>query len=80
VTVVLPDSLASSAKSLAERDNIPLDQFVTLAVAEKVSALMAEDYLRTRAAHGDRDQFLKVLDRAADAEPAPEDRLPVPPQ
>src|SRR5581483_12192710 len=39
ITLTLPPSLHERAKALAERDHISLDQFVALAVAEKLSAL-----------------------------------------
>ena len=75
ITLTLPPSLHDQAKALAERERVPLDQLVTLALAEKVSALMAEEYLRGRAARGDRVRFEQVLGKVPDAEPAPEDRL-----
>lgn len=75
ITLTLPPSLYEQVKALAERDRIPLDQFVALAVAEKLSALLTEDYLKARAARGDRARFEQVLAKVPDAEPAPEDRL-----
>jgi len=37
-----------------------IDQFVALALGEKMSALMNEDYLLQRAKRGQRDKFLAV--------------------
>jgi hypothetical protein len=51
------------------------DQFVALALGEKLSALMTEDYLGQRAQRGQRDKFLAVLDAAADVEPILGDEL-----
>lgn len=45
VSVHIPESLQSAVRELAERDHISIDQFISLAIAEKVSALMTEDYL-----------------------------------
>ncbi|MCB0162394.1 MAG: toxin-antitoxin system HicB family antitoxin, partial [Caldilineaceae bacterium] len=36
----LPDSLHDQVRELARQDNVSINQFITLAVAEKVSALL----------------------------------------
>lgn len=55
-----------------------MNQFIALAVAEKVSALMTVDYLEQRAKRGSLKDFDTVLDkiRASDALPDEADRLP----
>ena len=40
----IPDSLAGYAKELAREDNVSLNQFIVLALAEKVSALKTETF------------------------------------
>src|SRR4051794_11227712 len=50
----LPDSLHERARELAEKENISINQLVTLALAEKVSALMTEEYLGERARRGSK--------------------------
>jgi hypothetical protein len=50
-------------------------QIITLAVAEKVSALMTEEYLGERARRGDREKFQRTLAEAADVKPEEQDRL-----
>jgi hypothetical protein len=74
----LPDSLHNQVRELARRDHISINQFITLAVSEKVSALMTVEYLKERASRGDRAEFERVLDKIARAgrEPLPDDRLP----
>ena len=76
LSVRLPDSLHLQLKQLAEQEGVSINQLVTLAVAEKVTALRTEDYLLERAARGSREAFLAVLDKAPKVEPAPEDRIP----
>lgn len=75
ITLTLPPSLYEQVRALAEKDNIPLDQFIALAVAEKASALLTADYLTARAARGDRSRFEQVLAKVPDIAPVPEDRL-----
>lgn len=65
----LPDSLHERARALAERDNTSLNQFITLAVAEKISALETSNFFRERAARGDLGKLSEILDRVPDAEP-----------
>lgn len=74
----LPDSLHNQVRVLANRDNVSINQFVALAVAEKISALLTVDYLEQRAKRGSREKFDVVLDkiRASDAQPDEADRLP----
>jgi len=43
----LPESLYAHAKLLAERDQASLNQFITVAVAEKVSALQTAEFLHS---------------------------------
>ena len=74
--IQLPDSLYKMLQQLAEQDGISLDQFITLAVAEKISALTTEVYLQERASRGDRSKYEAVLATVPDVEPEPYDPLP----
>ncbi len=50
----LPESLHKQVKALAKQEGVSINQFVTTALAEELSALMTQDYLRARAERGDR--------------------------
>ena len=76
LNVQLPDSLYRSLQELAEQDGISIDHFVTVAVAEKISALTTESYLQERAKQGSRDKYMAILAKVPDIEPEPDDRLP----
>jgi predicted transcriptional regulator len=69
----LPDSLHRKVRELAAKDDISINQFVATAVAEKMSALLTEDYLAQRAARGSRGAFERVLRRVPDRPPIPGD-------
>jgi hypothetical protein len=75
LSVRLPDSLHRQVKELASRDGISINQFVATAVAEKMSALMTEDYLRERAARGSRAKYEAALAQVPDVEPDERDRI-----
>jgi hypothetical protein len=51
------------------------NQFINLALAEKISALMTEEYLAERASRGSRDKFERAMQNVADVEPAERDRI-----
>lgn len=71
----LPDSLHAQVRELARAEGVSINQFLALAAAEKVSALLTADYLRERGAHGDRAAFEAVLDRVPSEEPDAADRI-----
>jgi hypothetical protein len=76
VQVQIPDSLHKSLYDLASRDGISIDQFISTAIAEKLSALMTENYLIERAKRGDRTKYEAILSKVPDIEPEAYDRLP----
>ena len=49
ISLRLPDSLHKQVRRLAEKESVSINQLITLALAEKISALMTEDYLEERA-------------------------------
>ena len=71
----LPDSLHEQVKLFAKKDGISINQFVSSAVAEKMSALLTEEYLKERASRGSKDAFLKAMDKIQDKEPESRDKL-----
>jgi hypothetical protein len=76
VQVQIPDSLHKSLSDLADRDGISIDQFISIAIAEKLSALMTENYLKDRAGRGDRAKYEAILAKVPDVEPEEYDRMP----
>jgi predicted DNA-binding ribbon-helix-helix protein len=75
ISVRLPESLHKALRELAEQENVSMNQFITLALAEKISALMTEEHLAERARRGSRDKFERAMRNVADVEPADRDRI-----
>jgi hypothetical protein len=75
VQVQIPDSLHKSLSDLAGRDGISIDQFISTAIAEKLSALMTENYLKDRAGRGNRTKYEEILSKVPDVEPEEYDRI-----
>jgi hypothetical protein len=61
VALRLPDSLHQYAKQLAANDDASLNQFIVMAVAEKVSAFKTEAFFQQRAALSSREKAETVL-------------------
>lgn len=75
VSLRLPNSLHRGVKDLAKREGVSMNQIIATAVAEKLSALMTEDYLEARARRGSRERFEAVLAKVPEVEPEERDRL-----
>lgn len=75
LSIRLPESLHKQVKELAENEGISMNQFIALAVAEKMSALMTVEYLEGRARRGNREKFDAVLKKVPEARSEEYDRL-----
>ncbi|MFA7506520.1 MAG: toxin-antitoxin system HicB family antitoxin [Burkholderiaceae bacterium] len=72
----LPQSLKETATRLAMEDGVSLNQWIVSAVAQKIGAVeTADDFLKARAGTTKRGDLTKLLDRAPDVPPAPEDAI-----
>jgi hypothetical protein len=72
----LPESLHEMARKLAKEEKISINHLITLALAEKLSALRTEEYFKERAKGSSRAKFERAMSRVAKAKPAEYDRLP----
>lgn len=76
VTIELPNYLHRALEDLAAQEGVSVSHLLTLAAAEKMSALMTVDYLRQEAALGTQEGFEKFLRAVPDIEPDnPLDRI-----
>jgi len=75
ISVQLPNSLRMKLTEVARQEGVSVDQLVASAVAEKLSALMSDDYLHKRAARSSQDAFEQALSEIPDVEPEDYDRL-----
>jgi uncharacterized protein (DUF1778 family) len=71
----LPDSLHEEIKILAKKEGISINQFISSAVAEKMSALLTESYLIERASKGSEKSFLNAMSKVPDVEPNNDDKI-----
>ena len=71
----LPDSIHRHIKEVARKEGVSINQFISSAVAEKISALMTEDYLEARAKRAKKGDFRKILAHVPDRPPLAGDEL-----
>ena len=64
VALRLQPSLLDEARRVSETEGIALNQFINVAVAEKLSALRTEEYFRERGQRGSVERAKRLLKRA----------------
>ena len=75
LTVRLPNSLHTKIRELVKAEGLSVNQFMVTAAAEKMAAILAEDYLAQEAKQGKRADFEKVLKTVPHVKPAEYDRI-----
>jgi hypothetical protein len=71
----LPESIHRHIRVIAKKERVSINQFISSAVSEKISALMTEEYLETRAKKAKRGDFRKILAKVPSRKPLPGDEL-----
>ena len=69
VALRLQASLLDEARRVSEAERVALNQFINVAVAEKLSALRTEDYFRERGQRGNVVKAKRLLKRAGRGKP-----------
>ncbi len=76
LSIRLPNSIHQHAKRLARDEGVSVNQLVSSALAEKLSALDAQRYLSERAERGKKVDIDAILPEITLVEPEPHDRIP----
>jgi hypothetical protein len=71
----LPQSIHRHIRDIAKREGVSINQFISSAVSEKVSALMTEDYLKARAKRAKKADFKKILANVPSRQPLAGDEI-----
>jgi hypothetical protein len=71
----LPKSLKENVAKVAKRDGTSINQFIAIAVAEKISALETEKFFAERAKNADMEAFRTIIFRPGGEPPRPGDEL-----
>ena len=71
----LPDSIHRHIREIAKCEGVSINQFISTAVSEKVSAILTEEYLSSRAGRAKEGALKSILDEVPARPPLPEDQL-----
>jgi hypothetical protein len=71
----LPLSLKAAVEKLAKQDGTSVNQFVVVAVAEKLSAMATADQIAARRAGADLQAFDRIMNRDGGEPPRSDDLL-----
>lgn len=69
VALRLQESLLEEARRVSETEGVALNQFINVAVAEKLSALRTEEFFRERGQRGNVGKAKRILKRAGRGNP-----------
>lgn len=72
----VPDYLAKQAFAVAEREKVPLDQIIALALSAQLAAWKGSDDMATRAKRANLADFDRIMAKVPDGPPMPGDELP----
>ncbi len=71
----IPNSLHRHMKDIAKNDGVSINQFISSAVSEKVSALTVQEYFEVRAKRSSRSRFERALSRIPHTTPDANDKF-----
>jgi hypothetical protein len=81
VALRLQSSLLEEARKVSQNEGVALNQFINVAVAEKLSALRTQEYFRERSGRADLTKTRRILKRAGKGKPpVPGDEAELPPR
>lgn len=72
----LPRSIRAGVERASKRDGVSINQFVSIAVAEKLAMLEAETYFTERLARADLGAFDRLMARTSGEAPREGDEKP----
>lgn len=72
----VPHYLAKQAFAIAEREKVPVDQIVALALSAQLAAWKGSDDMVTRAKRANLADFDRIMAKVPDVPPMPGDELP----
>lgn len=75
LTIPLPKGLARELRECAAREGVTVDQLLSAAAGEKLSAMLTIEHLRVRARRANRADFVAFLNGSPEVPPLPGDEL-----
>ena len=69
LSIRIPDSIHEIVKQISKDDNISINQFISSAITEKVTAMETENYLSQRSLLGNKKTFTDILKKVPKIKP-----------
>ncbi len=74
----LPRSIREGVERMSKQDGVSINQFVSIAVAEKLAMMQAQVYFAERGARANVTEFTALMQRSGGAPPREGDELAMP--
>ncbi len=71
----LPESIHRHIRDIAKAEGVSINQLISSAITEKISAVMTEDYLKERAERAKIEDMEAILNKVAHRKPLEGDEL-----
>lgn len=71
----LPESIHRHIREIAKQEGVSINQFISSAVSEKISAILTEEYVLARAERANQEKVKQILAGVSDREPLEGDDL-----
>lgn len=71
----LPESIHRHIREIAKQEGVSINQFISSAVSEKISALLTEEFINARAARADLEKVDQILSNVPARTPVAGDEL-----
>jgi len=71
----LPESIHRHIREIAKAEGVSINQLISSAITEKISAIMTEEYLQKRADRANIKDVEAVLNKVTDRKPLKGDEL-----
>ena len=75
INLRMSESLHKVVREASEKQGVSINQLINTALAEKLSALMTEEYLVEPSKRGSRKKFERSMGKIKDIEPDEEDQI-----
>lgn len=75
LTVRIPESLHNGLREISKREGVSINQYIALAVTEKMSVINTLDAISERKKEGKKEDMLHVLAKVKPRHPLPGDEM-----
>ncbi len=77
VSLRLPNFLHKEVEKISKEAGMSINQFIAMALVEKMAALRTQEYLEQHASRGKRDKFEKALSKVGNNHPLNENDIAI---